>query len=74
MIKTITSPDQLTNRIAKNYYKIINSGNYDKSKMLSDIKAAYDRKLMTLEEKKYLEGLVEADLLNESEKQVKQLG
>ena len=56
----------LTSRIAQNYEKIIKSGRYDANKMLSDIEAAYSRKLMTLEEKVYLEGLVEADLIGDA--------
>lgn len=64
----------LTSRIAKNYEKIIKSGKYDADKMLSDLEAAYKRKLMTLAEKEYLEGLVQADLENRVEEQVKQLG
>lgn len=61
----------LTSRIAKNYEKIIKSGRYNANKMLSDIEAAYSRKLMTLEEKVYLEGLVEADLIGNAEEQAK---
>ena len=61
----------LTSRIAQNYEKIIKSGRYDANKMLSDIEAAYSRKLMTLEEKVYLEGLVEADLIGNAEEQSK---
>ena len=61
----------LTSRIAQNYEKIIKSGKYDASRMLNDLEAAYSRKLITLEEKKYLEGLVEADLIEDSEVQVK---
>lgn len=61
----------LTSRIAQNYEKIIKSGRYDANKMLSDIEAAYSRKLMTLEEKIYLEGLVEADLIGNAEEQAK---
>ena len=61
----------LTSRIAQNYEKIIKSGRYDANKMLSDIEAAYSRKLMTLEEKVYLEGLVEADLIGNAEEQAK---
>ena len=64
----------LTSRIAQNYEKIIKSGKYDADKMLSDLEAAYKRKLMTLAEKEYLEGLVQADLENRVEEQVKQLG
>ena len=64
----------LTSRIAQNYEKIIKSGKYDADKMLSDLEAAYKRKLMTLTEKEYLEGLVEADLEARVEEQVKQLG
>ena len=64
----------LTSRIAKNYEKIIKSGRYEADKMLSDLEAAYKRKLMTLTEKEYLEGLVQADLENRAEEQVKQLG
>lgn len=64
----------LTSRIAQNYEKIIKSGKYDADKMLSDLEAAYKRKLMTLSEKEYLEGLVQADLENRVEEQVKQLG
>ena len=64
----------LTSRIAKNYEKIIKSGRYEADKMLSDLEAAYKRKLMTLTEKEYLEGLVQADLEARVEEQVKQLG
>ena len=64
----------LTSRIAQNYEKIIKSGRYEADKMLSDLEAAYKRKLMTLTEKEYLEGLVQADVENRVEEQVKQLG
>ena len=64
----------LTSRIAQNYEKIIKSGRYEADKMLSDLEAAYKRKLMTLAEKEYLEGLVQADLEARVEDQVKQLG
>ena len=64
----------LTSRIAQNYEKIIKSGKYDADKMLSDLEAAYKRKLMTLAEKEYLEGLVQADLEDRVEEQVKRLG
>lgn len=64
----------LISRIAQNYEKIIKSGKYDADKMLSDLEAAYKRKLMTLAEKEYLEGLVQADLEARVEEQVKQLG
>lgn len=64
----------LTSRIAQNYEKIIKSGRYEADKMLSDLEAAYKRKLMTLAEKEYLEGLVQADLENRVEEQIKQLG
>ena len=64
----------LTSRIAQNYEKIIKSGKYEADKMLSDLEAAYKRKLMTLAEKEYLEGLVQADLENRVEEQIKQLG
>ena len=64
----------LTSRIAQNYEKIIKSGRYEADKMLSDLEAAYKRKLMTLAEKEYLEGLVQADLETRVEEQVKQLG
>ena len=64
----------LTSRIAQNYEKIIKSGKYDADKMLSDLEAAYIRKLMTLAEKEYLEGLVQADLEARVEEQVKRLG
>lgn len=64
----------LTSRIAQNYEKIIKSGKYEADKMLSDLEAAYKRKLMTLAEKEYLEGLVQADLETRVEEQVKQLG
>ena len=37
----------LTSRIAQNYEKIIKSGRYEADKMLSDLEAAYKRKLMT---------------------------
>lgn len=61
----------LTSRIAQNYEKIIKSGKYDANKMLNDLEAAYLRNLMTLEEKIYLEGLVEADLIGNAEEQAK---
>ena len=64
----------LTSRIAQNYEKIIKSGRYEADKMLSDLEAAYKIKLMTLAEKEYLEGLVQADLENRVEEQVKKLG
>ena len=64
----------LTSRIAQNYEKIIKSGRYEADKMLSDLEAAYKRKLMTLAEKEYLEGLVQNDLEARVEEQVKQLG
>ena len=64
----------LTSRIAQNYEKIIKSGRYEADKMLSDLEAAYKRKLMTLAEKEYLEGLVQSDLEARVEEQVKQLG
>ena len=64
----------LTSRIAQNYEKIIKSGRYEADKMLSDLEAAYKRKLMTLAEKEYLEGLVQSDLETRVEEQVKQLG
>ena len=64
----------LTSRIAQNYEKIIKSGRYEADKMLSDLEAAYKRKLMTLAEKEYLEGLVQADLEARVEEQVKQFG
>ena len=64
----------LTSRIAQNYEKIIKSGKYEADKMLSDLEAAYKRKLMTLAEKVYLEGLVQSDLETRVEEQVKQLG
>ena len=64
----------LTSRIAQNYEKIIKSGRYEADKMLSDLEAAYKRKLMTLAEKEYLEGLVQTDLEARVETQIKQLG
>ena len=64
----------LTSRIAQNYEKIIKSGKYEADKMLSDLEAAYKRKLMTLAEKEYLEGLVQADLEARVEEQINQLG
>ena len=64
----------LTSRIAQNYEKIIKSGRYEADKMLSDLEAAYKRKLMTLAEKEYSEGLVQADLEARVEEQVKRLG
>ena len=64
----------LTSRISQNYEKIIKSGRYEADKMLSDLEAAYKRKLMTLAEKEYLEGLVQADLEARVEEQVKRLG
>ena len=41
--------------------------------MLNNIETAYSRKLMTLEEKVYLENLIEQDLIDESEEQAKHL-
>ena len=64
----------LTSRIAQNYEKIIKSGRYEADKMLSDLEAAYKRKLMTLAEKEYLEGLVQNDLESRVEEQINQLG
>ena len=49
----------LTSRAAQNYEKIIKFGKYEANKMLNNIEAAYSRKLMTLEEKVYLENLIE---------------
>lgn len=49
----------LTSRIAKNYEKIINSGNYDTDEMLYNFESAYKRNLITLEEKEYLEKLLQ---------------
>ena len=43
-------------------------------KMLSDLELAHKRKLMTLAEKEYLEGLVQTDLEARVETQIKQLG
>ena len=63
----------LTSRVAQNYEKIIKSGKYDANKMLNNIEVAYSRKLMTLEEKVYLENLIEQDLIDESEEQAKHL-
>lgn len=63
----------LTSRIAQNYEKIIKSGRYDKEEMLSDLAAAFKRNLMTLAEKEYLEGLVQADLEKEAEAKVSKL-
>lgn len=63
----------VTSRIAKNYEIIIKSGRYDRKEMLYDLEAAYSRKLMTLEEKLYLEGLVEADLVADAEEKAKLL-
>ena len=63
----------LTSRVAQNYEKIIKSGKYEANKMLNNIEAAYLRKLMTLEEKVYLENLIEQDLIDESEEQAKHL-
>lgn len=60
----------LTSRMAINYEKIILSGNYSSDKMLSDLNAAYKRKLITLSEKEYLEGLVQADLESSVESQL----
>ena len=42
--------------------------------MLSDLEASYKRNLMTLVEKEYLEGLVQIDLEDRVETQIKQLG
>lgn len=64
----------LTSRITQNYEKIIKSGRYEADKMLSDLEAAYKRKLMTLAEKEYLEGLVQNDLESRVEEQINQLG
>ena len=63
----------LTSRMAINYEKIIKSGNYNSEKMLSDLAAAYKRNLITLSEKEYLEGLVQADLEADVEKQLAKL-
>lgn len=63
----------LTSRIAQNYEKIIKSGKYVANKMLNDIEAAYSRRLMLLDEKMYLESLVEKDLMVNAEEQVKYL-
>ena len=63
----------LTSRVAQNYEKIIKSGKYEANKMLNNIEAAYSRKLMTLEEKVYLENLIEQYLIDESEEQAKHL-
>ena len=63
----------LTSRVAQNYEKIIKSGKYEANKMLNNIETAYSRKLMTLEEKVYLENLIEQDLIDESEEQAKHL-
>ena len=49
----------LTSRAAQNYEKIIKSGKQEANKMLNNIETAYSRKLMTLEEKVYLENLIE---------------
>lgn len=53
---------RLNSRIAKTYEIIIKSGNYNKEKMLSDINAAYKRKLMTTEEKEYLNNMIQNDI------------
>ena len=63
----------LTSRVAQNYEKIIKSGKYEANKMLNNIEAAYSRNLMVLEEKVYLEDLIEQDLIDESEEQAKHL-
>ena len=63
----------LTSRVAQNYEKIIKFGKYEANKMLNNIEVAYSRKLMTLEEKVYLEDLIEQDLIDESEEQAKHL-
>lgn len=63
----------LTSRMAINYEKIIKSGNYNSEKMLSDLAAAYKRNLITLSEKEYLEGLVQADLEADVEEQLTKL-
>ena len=63
----------LTSRVAQNYEKIIKSGKYEANKMLNNIEAAYSRNLITLEEKVYLENLIEQDLIDESEEQAKHL-
>ena len=63
----------LTSRVAQNYEKIIKSGKYEANKMLNNIEAAYSRNLMALEEKVYLEDLIEQDLINDSEEQAKHL-
>ena len=63
----------LTSRVAQNYEKIIKSGKYEANKMLNNIEAAYSRNLMALEEKVYLEDLIEQDSINDSEEQAKHL-
>ena len=63
----------LTSRMAINYEKIIKSGNYNSEKMLSDLAAAYKRNLITLSEKEYLEGLVQANLEADVEEQLTKL-
>ena len=64
--------EDLYNLILNNI--LVGKDNYDYDKMLSDLEAAYKRKLMTLAEKEYLEGLVQADLEARVEEQVKRLG
>ena len=49
----------LTTTMAKNFERIIKSGNYDAAKVLSDIEAARVRKRITDAEAEYLNGLIE---------------
>lgn len=60
--------------IAKNYELIIKKGNYDPDKMLSDISAALKRNRITLAEAEYLRALVDADMNQRMEKQLKSIG
>ena len=64
----------LTTTMAKNFERIIKSGNYDASKVLSDIEAARVRKRITDAESEYLNELIEVDLESRVDEQVKQLG
>ena len=64
----------LTTTMAKNFERIIKSGNYDAAKVLSDIEAARVRKRINDAEAEYLNGLIEVDLESRVDEQVKQLG
>lgn len=64
----------LTTKMAKNIELIIKSGQYDADKMLSDIDASLKRSRITVAEAEYLKGLVQTDLENRIEEQLKQIG